>query len=112
MIACLFAISFIGSLVCASLLTRDFYRHHREEWETAERPIGPLWAPSGQRQELLNSWGSRSSRMGMLLLMNLLVFPPPATGYPMRLVIKPMLYAYRALFIANGILLITLLVKS
>lgn len=106
----IYGLSMLGTLICASLLTRDFHRHHREEWELAERPIGPLWAPSGQREELLSSLTSRSMRMGTLLHLNLLLFPPDATGYPMRAAMKPVLYAYRLLSLATVVLLVATLI--
>jgi hypothetical protein len=104
--------SFVGMLICASLLMRHFYRAHRSEWEKEGRPIGPLWAPPELREELICWVGSKSSRAGSSMLIAMLVLTPETFREDMRPSTRALLYTYRTLFLLSGILLVISLIAD
>lgn len=106
MIGAFYTFSFVGMLICASLLMRHFYYAHRSEWEKEGRPIGPLWAPPDLRRELIYWVGSKSSRAGSWTLVTMLVFTPEAFRAERRPTTWLLLYSYRILFLLSGILLV------
>src|SRR6478609_4959551 len=106
LISFLYTFSFVGMLICASLLMRHFYYAHRNEWEQEGRPIGPLWAPPGLREELIYWVGSKSSRAGSSMLITMLVFTPESFRGERRPTTWFLLYSYRILFLLTGILLV------
>lgn len=104
----LYTASFIALLVTSSLSIRHYYYSSREEWERDGSPIGPLWAPPNQRDELWIGMASKSSRAGSRWLFYLLFITPPVFRDDDRRMPRIILLSYRASSLLGVIFLVRL----